>query len=220
MSRSSLFNQLAVLANDGIDDKYDTIKVVSDNISSVVAVANKNVEALTAALNEAADFTGINVVPTTNESKWDAQTKTLYVATVPGPQGPVGARGADGATGPQGPQGPEGPQGPQGLRGIPGPKGDAGDRGKDGRSVHHVKGTRTSNPNGVFGQMGYTDEYTLYADVAENYVLGSFKVANGNIDYSKMFYTTVSSEFIDGGSANTTYISNIQLISGGKAQWQ
>ena len=221
MSRSSLFTNLAIMANNNIiDEKYNNVKKVADNIDAVVAAASQDLNALAQALREAADFTGIKVVPTTNTSSWDPVTKTLYVKTIRGPQGPQGPKGADGAPGPQGPQGPKGDKGDPGPRGIPGRKGDPGPRGPRGYSVHHIKGTHTSNPNGKFGVYGYVDEYTLYADAKETMVIGAFKVANGRIDPTQIVYKTVENSYIDGGTASSKYLTNFQLISGGRAQWQ
>lgn len=66
--------------------------------------------------------------------------------------------------GDQGPQGAAGLRGPQGVRGI---------------SVHHMKGTSTTDPHGDFATFGERDTYTFYGDAAETMVLGWFTVMNG-----------------------------------------
>ena len=63
--------------------------------------------------------------------------------------------------------------GPKGEPGLP------GQRGLQGISVHHMKGTNTTDPNGVFGTFGELDTYTFYGDADETNVLGWFTVRNG-----------------------------------------
>jgi len=92
MARSSSLAGLTTTAiNVQINSKYDVVKTVADNIDSVVTVAGQDVPALITALNAAADFTGITVVPVATgvPSSWDTVTKTLYVETVQGPAGPT-----------------------------------------------------------------------------------------------------------------------------------
>jgi len=140
MGRSSTLAGLTATAiNTEINSKYDIVKKVSDNIDAVISVADQDVEALTEALNEAKDFTGVHIVQIgPNETpSWDADTKTLYISVV---------------------------------------------NGIDGVSVHHTKGTSTTNPNGDFATAGYKDTYTLYGDADETLNVGYFTVANADVD--------------------------------------
>ena len=119
---SSLQNStLTALARE-IDSQYDAVKTVSDNIDAVVAVASEDLDALTTALNQAKDFTGITVVTGTSAS-WDPNTKVLTVPTVKGDKGDKGDTGA---------QGIQGLQGLQGVKGDTGRKGDVGPAGMNG----------------------------------------------------------------------------------------
>lgn len=68
------------------------------------------------------------------------------------------------------------------LRGHKGDKGDTGLRGPQGErgiSVHHMKGTSTTDPHGDFGTFGERDTYTFYGDADEKHVLGWFTIMNG-----------------------------------------
>ena len=103
-------------------------------------------------------------------SDYIEENAVTFKSEVPGPQG---------VAGPQGIQGVQGQQGPQGLPGIQGPKGDTGDKGEQGVSVHHTKGTSTTDLEGNFGSSGETDTYTLYGDANETINLGHFIVYNG-----------------------------------------
>lgn len=65
---------------------------------------------------------------------------------------------------------------------ITGPKGDKGakgDKGDQGISVHHLKGTSTTDPEGDFNTAGELDTYTFYADANEEFPLAWFTVKNG-----------------------------------------
>ena len=233
--RSSSLNQIDSGLSREINSNFDNVKKVADNINAVVTVAGTDLAALTSALTEATDFSGITVV-SGPVSGWDPVTKVLTVETVQGVQGeqgiqgiqgPVGIQGAQGVkgvkgdTGPQGTQGPSGkdgntgPQGQQGPSGndgldltvdqivynndgtftwdfsdgttyttpdLTGPKGDTGNpgaKGDQGVSVHHLKGTNTTDPEGDFGAFGEFDTYTFYGDAAETINLGHFIVRNG-----------------------------------------
>ena len=108
-----------------LDSKYAAIKEVADNIASIEAVAAGDLAALTTALNEAKDFTGITVVSGT-PAAWDAQNKVLTVPTVKGDTGltgPIGLTGLTGLTGPAGAQGVGGAKGDTGLAGAAGADG-------------------------------------------------------------------------------------------------
>ena len=65
------------------------------------------------------------------------------------------------------------------LRGEKGATGDKGDKGDQGISVHHIKGTSTTNVLGDFATYGDTDTYTIYGDAAETINLGYFRINNG-----------------------------------------
>lgn len=65
------------------------------------------------------------------------------------------------------------------LRGPQGVTGDKGDKGDQGISVHHLKGTSTTDHEGDFGTFGELDTYTFYGDASETINLGYFTVRNG-----------------------------------------
>lgn len=65
------------------------------------------------------------------------------------------------------------------LKGDKGDKGDVGLTGLQGTSVHHIKGTSTTDLEGDFASYGEIDTYTLYGDAAETINLGYFRVNNG-----------------------------------------
>lgn len=83
---------------------------------------------------------------------------------------------------------------------LRGPKGDVGEqgvKGDQGISVHHIKGTSTTNALGDFATYGYIDTYTVYGDAAETINLGYFRVNNGvakdgqtNIMFGSTYDTT------------------------------
>ena len=65
---------------------------------------------------------------------------------------------------------------------LKGPKGDTGNqgvKGDQGVSVHHIKGTSTTDDEGDFATYGEIDTYTVYADADETINLGFFRVNNG-----------------------------------------
>ena len=65
---------------------------------------------------------------------------------------------------------------------LKGPKGDTGNqgvKGDQGISVHHIKGTSTTDAEGDFGAYGEIDTYTVYGDANETINLGFFRVNNG-----------------------------------------
>ena len=64
-------------------------------------------------------------------------------------------------------------KGDQGVQGVPGV------RGLQGVSVHHMRYTNTTDPNGDYGMFGELDTYTFYGDADEHIVLGYFSVRNG-----------------------------------------
>ncbi len=126
-----------------------------------------------------------------------------------GAKGDTGAMGIQGPQGPTGPEGPAGVAGTDGadltveqisyngdgtftwqfsdntsyttpdLRGPQGITGAKGDKGDQGISVHHIKGTSTTDLEGDFASYGEIDTYTLYGDAAEMINLGYFRVNNG-----------------------------------------
>ena len=127
--RSSTLNSCTASAiYREIGSKYDLVKFVAEHMAAVEEVANDDIDALIAALNEAKDFTGITVVGGAVPN-WDAVNKVLTVPTV---KGDKGNKGDKGEVGPQGPQGPQGLQGPQGIQGTPGINGTNGINGLNG----------------------------------------------------------------------------------------
>ena len=128
MRSSTLNNCTASAIYREIGSKYDLVKFVAEHMAAIEEVANDDIDALIAALNEAKDFTGITVVGGTVPG-WDAVNKVLTVPTV---KGDKGNKGDKGEVGPQGPQGPQGLQGPQGIRGAPGINGTNGINGQNG----------------------------------------------------------------------------------------
>lgn len=93
---TSLNNITGTAITREIDSKYDVVKSVSNYLVEIETLANEDIDALIAALNEAKDFTGITVV-TGSPASWDAITKVLTV-----PQGDTGDTGATGADGEDG----------------------------------------------------------------------------------------------------------------------
>jgi hypothetical protein len=67
---------------------------------------------------------------------------------------------------------------------VPGPKGNDGKQGPIGVSVHHLKGTSTTDDEGDFASAGEVDTYTFYPDADETYPLGWFNVRNGQDAYN------------------------------------
>lgn len=126
-----------------------------------------------------------------------------------GAKGDTGAMGIQGPQGPTGPEGPAGIAGTDGadltveqisyngngtftwqfsdstsyttpdLRGPQGATGQKGDKGDQGISVHHLKATSTTDPEGDFGTFGELDTYTFYGDASETINLGHYVVRNG-----------------------------------------
>ena len=99
---------------------------------------------------------------------------------------------------------------------LKGPKGDTGDqgiRGDQGISVHHLKGTSTTNPNGDFGISPFRDTYTFYGDADETLNLGWFVVTNGISDgMSASVYDTNGNNIVDnserlGGELPSHYVN-------------
>ena len=122
MRRASSLLGLDPAIERELDSKYAVVKEVADNIASIEAVAAGDLAALTTALNEAKDFTGITVVSGTTAT-WDAQNKVLTVPTVKGDTGLTGPIGLTGLTGPAGAQGVGGAKGDTGLAGAAGADG-------------------------------------------------------------------------------------------------
>lgn len=117
-----------------------------------------------------------------------------------GSQGPKGFDGAAGAQGPKGDTGDDLTISQITYNGngtfnwlfsdgtvyvtpsLKGPKGDTGNqgvKGDQGISVHHIKGTSTTDAEGDFGAYGEIDTYTVYGDANETINLGFFRVNNG-----------------------------------------
>ena len=97
MSRRSsvLSNVVGSAISRELDSKYDIIKEVSNYLEAIETVATEDLGALTAALNEAKDFTGI-VVLAGEEASWDPVNKVLTVPTEKGDTGEQGIPGVDG----------------------------------------------------------------------------------------------------------------------------
>lgn len=168
-----------------------------------------------------------------------------------GPKGDTGSQGPkgfDGATGAQGPKGNTGndltiTQITYSGNGtfnwlfsdgttyvtpsLKGPKGDTGNqgiKGDQGISVHHLKGTSTTNPNGDFGTSPFRDTYTFYGDAAETLNLGWFVVSNGVTDeMSAAVYDVNGNGIVDnserlGGELPNHYVnvSTDQIVAGNK----
>ena len=133
MRASTLNNNTASAIYREIGSKYDLVKFVAEHMAAIEEVANEDIDALIAALNEAKDFTGITVVGGTVPS-WDAVNKVLTVPTVKGDKGDKGAKGDKGDKGETGPQGPQGIRGLPGIRGAPGVNGTNGVNGLNGKT--------------------------------------------------------------------------------------
>ena len=154
--RSSSLNKIDSGLSREIDSNFDDVRKVANNISAIITAASSDLDGLTAALQEATDFTGITVVSGATSS-WNPETKVLTIATVKGDdgedgavgpkgdKGDVGARGPQGLRGLTGEQGPKGDKGPSGANGSKGDKGDKGDTGDD-LTVEQI----VDNGNGVF----------------------------------------------------------------------
>lgn len=110
---------------------------------------------------------------------------------------------------------------------LKGPKGDTGDqgiKGDQGISVHHLKGTSTTNPNGDFGISPFRDTYTFYGDADETLNLGWFVVANGVSDgMSASVYDGNANGIVDnserlGGELPSHYVNvtTDQTVAGSK----
>lgn len=205
MRSTTLLNVGASAIEREIGSKYDVVKAVSEYLIEIEQLATEDIGALIASLNEAKDFTGITVIGGTTAG-WDAVNKVLTVPTVKGDKGDTGIQGPIGLTGPQGPQGVAGIDGlnltveqivynndgtftwqfsdetsytTPDLRGPKGETGLKGDKGDQGISVHHLKATSTTDPEGDFGTFGELDTYTFYGDASETINLGYFTVRNG-----------------------------------------
>ena len=108
------------------------------------------------------------------------------------------------------------------LKGPKGYTGDQGIKGDQGISVHHLKGTSTTNPNGDFGTSPFRDTYTFYGDAAETLNLGWFVVNNGE-GMTATIYDTNNNGVVDNserldGELPGYYVnvSTNQTVSGNK----
>lgn len=164
-----------------------------------------------------------------------------------GIQGIQGIKGDTGSVGIQGPEGPSGPKGETGedltveqivyngngtftwnfsdetvyttpnMVGPQGLQGSKGDKGDTGISVHHTKGTSTTDSEGDFNASGEKDTYTMYGDAAETLVLGWFTVQNGNDAYNYAQdggYVGTREDFSESLSSITSIETSSQL-----SQW-
>ena len=147
-----------------------------------------------------------------------------------GPKGDTGSQGPKGFDGEDGAQGPKGDTGDDltitqityngngtfnwlfsdgtvyVTPSLKGPKGDTGSqgvKGDQGISVHHIKGTSTTDGEGDFATYGEIDTYTVYADADETINLGFFRVNNGAAKESlygpmhKSTYDTTANGIVD-----------------------
>ena len=161
-----------------------------------------------------------------------------------GIQGIQGIKGDTGSVGIQGPEGPAGPKGETGedltveqivyngngtftwnfsdetvyttpnMVGPQGLQGSKGDKGATGISVHHTKGTSTTDSEGNFSTAGEKDTYTMYGDAEETIVLGWFMVANGSNAYTYAVadgYIGTSTQFYSELATVRTYSEQAQL---------
>jgi hypothetical protein len=135
---TSLNNYTGTAITREIDSKYDVIKEVSGYLGSIETIAQEDIAGLTAALNEAKDFSGITVVSGVTPG-WDPVGKVLTVV-----KGDDGVDGLDGTDGVDGKSAYEvaisnGFAGSESawldtLKGITGATGAAGSDGVDGRT--------------------------------------------------------------------------------------
>lgn len=224
-TRASSLQSLNTLAiNREIDSKYDAVLEVKDKLTEIELVAGMDIDGILAELESAQDFTGITVVQGETVA-WDAVNKRLTV-----PKGDTGSQGPKGFTGDNGAQGPKGDTGDDltisqityngngtfnwlfsdgtvyVTPSLKGPKGDTGNqgvKGDQGISVHHIKGTSTTDDEGDFGAFGEIDTYTVYGDANETINLGFFRVNNGATkedQYGLMYkstYDTNSNGIVD-----------------------
>lgn len=179
--------------------------------------------------------TNLNALVMNAASSYIASNSATFKSTV---AGPIGLTGATGSQGPQGIAGTDGEDltieqiiyngngtftwhfsdettyttpnmiGPQGLQGS---------KGDTGTSVHHTKGTSTTDSEGDFGTGGEVDTYTMYGDAAETMVLGWFNVQNGNdpYDYAQDGgYVGTREDFAESLSSITSIETSSQL-----SQW-
>ncbi len=177
---TTLTNSASVDITREIASKYDSVKTVADKIVDVETVANADLVQMSTDIQTILDFTDITVV-TGSPANWDSVGKILTVEK--GDQGDVGSNGVDGAIG------PEGEKGLQGDQGV---------------SVHHIKGTNTTDPEGDFSTVGRTDTYTLWGDAGETINLGFFSVTNGygtEDIMGKPIYDTDDSGVVDNSEA-------------------
>ena len=217
MRSSSLANNPLAITRE-LDGRYDVVLQVRDNLDLIEQVAGIDFATILAELESAQDFTGITVVQGETVA-WDAVNKILTV-----PKGDKGDKGDTGLTGPQGVQGIQGIKGDTGSQGPKGDTGDQGIKGDQGISVHHLKGTSTTNPNGGFGTSPFKDTYTFYGDADETLNLGWFVVTNGVSDgMSVSVYDVDANGIVDnserlGGELPSHYVNvtTDQTIAGTK----
>ena len=130
MRASSLANNPLAITRE-LDGKYELLLEIKSKFPEIEAVANMDIDAILAELEEAQDFTGITVV-TGPATSWDPINKILTVAAVKGDTGLQGPQGPQGVTGPRGFTGPMGIRGADGTNGINGLNGASGYNGLNG----------------------------------------------------------------------------------------
>ena len=94
--RASTITNVNLAISREIASEYDNVKLVADNIDSVIIVANTDINQLSTDISNLMDFTDINVVGVDSSTapSWDDVTKTLYI-----PAGATGVKGTKGDTG-------------------------------------------------------------------------------------------------------------------------
>jgi len=90
-----------------LESKYDVIKAVKDKLPDIDKINSEDIDGLINSLNDAKDFTGINVVAGDSAS-FDPDTKTITVPTIKGDTGPQGQAGINGKDGIDGRNGLDG----------------------------------------------------------------------------------------------------------------
>lgn len=93
MRASSLANNPLAVTRE-LDGRYDVVLEVSEHLDEIAEILAMDLDTLLAELQEAADFSGLTVVPGVIAG-WDSVNKILTVPTV---EGARGERGFDGKT--------------------------------------------------------------------------------------------------------------------------
>ncbi len=97
MRASSLANNPLAVTRE-LDGRYDVVLEVSEHLDEIAEILAMDLDTLLAELQEAADFSGLTVVPGVIAG-WDSVNKILTVPTVEGARGARGERGERGFDG-------------------------------------------------------------------------------------------------------------------------